>query len=64
MKRYNIPIVIEYNGIEEDPEGEWVKWDDVKDAGLYCDHIIESNPQWAWPNYAQKLPPKVEETEK
>jgi hypothetical protein len=28
MKRYSVPIAVEYNGVEEDPEGEWVRWDD------------------------------------
>ena len=30
MKRYSVPIAVEYNGIEEDPEGEWVRYEDVK----------------------------------
>ena len=30
MKRYSIPMTVEYNGIEEDPEGEWVRYEDVK----------------------------------
>jgi len=30
MRRYSVPITVEYNGIEEDPEGEWVRYEDVK----------------------------------
>jgi hypothetical protein len=30
MKRYSLPITVEYNGIEEDQEGEWVRYEDVK----------------------------------
>ena len=28
IKRYSVPMVVEYNGVEEDPEGEWVRWGD------------------------------------
>jgi hypothetical protein len=28
IKRYSIPMTVEYNGIEEDKEGDWVRWDD------------------------------------
>ena len=52
MKRYSIPMTVEYNGIEEDPEGEWVRYEDVEKLVEYVDAILESYPRFFWPDFA------------
>ena len=31
MKRYSWPTIPGWNGLEEDPEGDWVQYDDFQD---------------------------------
>jgi hypothetical protein len=31
IKRYQIDYSLEWNELLEDPQGEWVRWEDVKD---------------------------------
>ena len=54
MKRYDFEQEIDGSWIEEDPDGEWVKWEDVKDAISMWETIINMNP-FQLADFIQKL---------